>query len=45
MGAVYEGGYDAVRRFVRRWLEEAGRKAPAAFVSLGFAPGEAYQFG
>ncbi|NCD25808.1 MAG: hypothetical protein EOL86_09500 [Deltaproteobacteria bacterium] len=43
-GRVYEGCYDAVRRFVRRWLEEAGRKTPAAFVPLGFAPGEAYQF-
>ena len=43
-GRGYEGGYDAVRRFVRRWLEEAGHKAPAAFVPLGFAPGEAYQF-
>ena len=43
-GRGYEGGYDAVRRFIRRWREESGHTAPEAFVPLSFAPGEAYQF-
>ena len=43
-GQGYEGGYDAVRRFIRRWREEAGLKAPDAYVPLEFAPGKAYQF-
>ncbi len=43
-GRGYEGGYDAVRRFMRRWREEAGLKAPDAYVPLEFAPGQAYQF-
>ena len=40
----YEGGYDAVRRYARRW---GGRHASAtaeAYIPLTFAPGEAYQF-
>lgn len=43
-GRGFMGGYDAVRRFVRRWREEAGQKESEAFVPLRFAPGEAYQF-
>jgi hypothetical protein len=40
----YEGGYDTVRRYARRWQrEEVGRTA-TAFVPLSFEPGEAYQF-
>lgn len=31
-GQGYEGGYDAVRRFIRRWREEAGLKAPDAYI-------------
>ncbi|AHI27425.1 Integrase, catalytic region (plasmid) [Komagataeibacter xylinus E25] len=40
----YEGSYDAVRRYGRRWEDrhETGRRA--AYVPLSFAPGEAYQF-
>lgn len=40
----YEGGYDAVRRYARRWGEEQGAATAAAYVPLIFAPGEAYQF-
>ena len=35
----YAGGYDAVRRYARRWqCEHASHTAPA-FVPLSFAPG------
>src|SRR5262249_8145467 len=34
-GRGYEGGYDAVRRYARRWSKDRGHP---------FAPGEAYQF-
>jgi transposase len=40
----YEGGYDAVRRYARRWSKERGQSTAAAYVPLSFAPGEAYQF-
>jgi transposase len=40
----YDGGYDAVRRYARRWAQERGQATAAAFVPLSFAPGEAYQF-
>src|SRR5205085_2185470 len=40
----YDGGYDAVRRYSRRWAEERGQSTAAAYVPLSFAPGEAYQF-
>ena len=40
----YEGSYDAVRRYARRWTRERGQSTAAAFVPLSFAPGEAYQF-
>src|SRR3974377_963730 len=43
-GHGYEGGYDAVRRYARRWAMEHGQATAAAFVPLSFAPGEAYQF-
>jgi transposase len=43
-GRGYEGGYDAVRRYARRWSKERGHSTAAAFVPLTFAPGEAYQF-
>ena len=47
----FEGSYDAVRRYARRWAD-ARRKDPgadvtggvAAFIPLLFKPGEAYQF-
>ena len=40
----YDGGYDAVRRYARRWSRAHGQGAVAAYVPLSFAPGEAYQF-
>jgi transposase len=43
-GRGYDGGYDAVRRYARRWSRERGESAAAAYVPLSFAPGEAYQF-
>jgi transposase len=43
-GRGYDGGYDAVRRYARRWAKEHGQATAAAYVPLSFAPGEAYQF-
>src|SRR5881398_534784 len=43
-GRGYDGGYDAVRRYARRWSKERGQSIAAAYVPLSFAPGEAYQF-
>src|SRR5712692_11676014 len=43
-GLGYDGGYDAMRRYARRWSKERGHSTAAAFVPLTFAPGEAYQF-
>src|ERR1700720_2143180 len=40
----YDGGYDAVRRYARRWANDLGQATAAAYVPLSFAPGEAYQF-
>jgi transposase len=40
----YEGGYDAVRRYARRWAKQHGQATATAYVPLSFAPGEAYQF-
>ena len=40
----YGGGYDAVRRYARRWAKERGQSTAAAYVPLSFVPGEAYQF-
>ena len=42
--AGYKGGYDAVRRYGRRWEKEEGVQQAEAYVPLAFAPGEAYQF-
>ncbi len=43
-GRGYEGSYDAVRRYARRWTEARGQTTATAYVPLSFAPGEAYQF-
>src|SRR5437763_16944337 len=40
----YEGSYDAIRRYAKRWRAERGATTAEAFVPLSFAPGEAYQF-
>src|ERR1051325_7508954 len=43
-GLGYEGSYDAVRRYAKKWRVERGAATAEAYVSLSFAPGEAYQF-
>src|SRR4051794_7437844 len=43
-GLGYEGSYDAVRRYAKRWRIERGAATAEAYVPLSFAPGEAYQF-
>src|SRR5258707_2476664 len=43
-GRGYDGGYDALRRYAKRWAKQHGRAMAAAYVPLSFAPGEAYQF-
>src|ERR1700738_5266817 len=43
-GRGYDGGYDALRRYARRWAKQHGEATAAAYVPLSFAPGEAYQF-
>jgi transposase len=40
----YAGGYDAVRRYARRWQRARDAQIAEAYVPLSFAPGEAYQF-
>ena len=40
-GRGYDGGYDAVRRYARRWSQQRGQSTAAAYVPLSFAPGEA----
>jgi transposase len=42
--AGYEGSYDAVRRYAKKWRVEHGAATAEAYVPLSFAPGEAYQF-
>jgi transposase len=37
-------GYDAVRRYARAWERQQGASEAEAYVTLSFAPGEAYQF-
>ncbi len=43
-GLGYDGGYDAVRRYARRWSKAHSSATAEAYVPLTFAPGEAYQF-
>ncbi|RDE09579.1 IS21 family transposase [Pelagibacterium lacus] len=43
-GLGYEGSYDAVRRYGRRWSRERSQSASSAYVPLSFSAGEAYQF-
>jgi hypothetical protein len=40
----YEGSYDAIGRYTKRWRTERGAATAEAYVPLSFAPGEAYQF-
>jgi transposase len=43
-GRGYDGSYDAVRRYAKRWAKDRGHATATAYVPLRFAPGEAYQF-
>src|SRR6267142_1015737 len=43
-GLGYEGSYDAIRRYAKKWRVERGAATAEAYVPLSFAPGEAYQF-
>jgi len=43
-GLGYEGSYDAVRRYAKKWRVERGAATAEACVPLSFAPAEAYQF-
>jgi transposase len=43
-GFGYQGSYDAVRRYARKWRAAHGAATAQAYVPLSFAPGEAYQF-
>jgi transposase len=40
----YEGGYDAVRRYVGTWKREDGTACVNAFIPLEYDPGDAFQF-
>jgi len=40
----YEGGYDAVRRYVGIWKRSSGTAIIKAYVPLEFVPGDAFQF-
>jgi hypothetical protein len=35
-GRGYEGGYDAVRRYARRWAKDRGQATAAVYVPLSF---------
>jgi transposase len=43
-GLGYQGSYDAVRRYARKWRAARGAATAQAYVPLSFAPGEASQF-
>jgi transposase len=43
-GLGYDGGYDTIRRYAKRWRRARGAATAQAYVPLSFAPGEAYQF-
>src|ERR1700680_585751 len=43
-GLGYEGSYDAVRRYAKKWRVERGAATAEAYMPLSFALGEAYQF-
>lgn len=40
----YEGGYDAVRRYVGTWKRASGTTQAKAYVPLEYDPGDAFQF-
>jgi transposase len=40
----YEGGYDSVRRYIKKWKERASSALVTAYIPQVFDPAEAYQF-
>jgi transposase len=40
----YEGGYDSVRRYVKKWRQEQSKATGQVFIPLSFDPGDAFQF-
>ncbi|MBI5485519.1 MAG: IS21 family transposase [Deltaproteobacteria bacterium] len=40
----YAGGYDSVKRFVRKWRDRQEGKQVAAYIPQAFDPGESFQF-
>jgi len=40
----YEGGYDSVRRYVKRWRQMRSTATGQVFIPLSFDPGDAFQF-
>lgn len=40
----YEGGYDSVRRYAKKWLADHQSSINGAYIPLAFPPGDAYQF-
>jgi len=40
----YEGGYDAIRRYIKSWKVEHGTGLKNAYVPQQFGKGEAFQF-
>jgi transposase len=40
----YDGGYDSVRRYVKRWRISQSEAVGHVFIPLTFDPGEAFQF-
>lgn len=40
----YEGSYDSIQRYVRKWRQEKGKIKTGTFIPLHFDPGDAYQF-
>lgn len=40
----YQGGYDSVRRYIKRWKQHAGGVAAAVYIPQVFDAGEAFQF-
>jgi transposase len=40
----YDGAYDSVRRYIRRWHKERKALSKEVFIPLVFDPGEAFQF-
>lgn len=40
----FSGGYDSVKRFVRKWRDSEADKPVAAYIPQAFDPGESFQF-